>query len=51
TSRAKRDTVTEATRQYQAAGVSGTPYITVNDIPIKGTPTFDTLNSAIKAQL
>jgi protein-disulfide isomerase len=47
----QQDEVIALTKESQANGITGTPYFTVNDTPIKGIPDFQILDAAIKAQL
>lgn len=47
--RQKKNQVQEFTELAQQNGVSGTPYFTVNGQPIKGVPTYEILEAAIKA--
>lgn len=46
-----KNTVVEATKKWQSEGVSGTPYFTVNGIPVNGVPSYEILEAAIKASL
>jgi len=50
-SRATKQAVTSATKSYQDSGVSGTPYIVINGIPISGVPTYEIIEATIKANL
>lgn len=47
--RLKKNQVQEFTELAQKNGVNGTPYFTVNGQPIKGVPSYDILEAAIKA--
>lgn len=47
--RKKMSQVQDFTELAQRNGVSGTPYFTINGQPIKGVPTYDILEAAIKA--
>ena len=49
--REERAAVVAVTEQAQASGVTGTPYFVINDTPIKGVPSYEILDAAIKAQL
>lgn len=50
-SRAKQQEVKALTKQSQDNGVSGTPYFIINGTPIKGVPSYQVLEAAIKANL
>lgn len=47
----KRQEVIDFTKTSQENGITGTPYFIVNDTPIKGVPTYEILDAAIKSKL